>query len=248
MPLALAALFSLGWVLAGRWAPPVEPLPTTAPPQERIPGKLGAVRRDWGFFVAACLTVRAPCAAGCVAVAAAGDDDPFLYALYVVVSWLFGVVLSLYALALLKNQLGPGQRMLREDAAAGSVHAVRVRFATPVREAYRYPTGDGVGRIATSSTYCIELVHENEAGRRRTIRLRAMSGHNFRISVGNKHLAHAAARLVGRTGTCRRHTPHSCASRRPARSSPSRSCWVSSRTGPACCRPCSRGPWGSSRG
>ena len=96
------------------------------------------------------------------------DDEPFLFALYVLVTWLFGVVLSVYAIGLLKNQLGPAQRMLREDAAAGSVHAVRVRFRTPVREEYRYPTGDGVGRIATSNTYCVELAPENDAGRHRT--------------------------------------------------------------------------------
>ncbi|WP_433446771.1 hypothetical protein ACQPXS_03460 [Streptomyces sp. CA-142005] len=60
VPLALAALFVAAWLLASRSAPPVRPLPATAPAQGRIPGKLGAVRRDWGYVVAAYLTVWAP--------------------------------------------------------------------------------------------------------------------------------------------------------------------------------------------
>ncbi|MCL7380356.1 hypothetical protein [Streptomyces sp. 35G-GA-8] len=197
VPLALAAVFVVGWLLASRSAPPVEPLPATAPPREEIPGKLGAVRRDWGFFAAACLTVWAPYVA---ARTAYGDGGSVLGSLYCLLAWLFGVVLSLSALGLLKNQLGPGQRMLRKDAAAGRVHAVRVRFGTPVRESYRYPTGSGVGQVATSSTYYVELVPEAGAEGRRTVRLQAMSGYNFRIAVGDKHLAQAAARLVGHGG------------------------------------------------
>ncbi|MFD4861625.1 hypothetical protein [Streptomyces atratus] len=197
VPLALAAVFAVSWLLASRLAPPVKPLPATAPPREGIPGKLGAVRRDWGFVAAAYLTVWAPYVA---ARTAYGDGGSILGSLYCLLAWLFGVVLSLYAIGLLKNQLGPAQRMLREDAAAGSVHAVRVRFGTPVREAYRYPTGNGVGQVATSSTYYVELVPEDDSGSPRTVRLQAMSGYNFRINVGDKHLAQAAARLVGHSG------------------------------------------------
>ena len=191
VPLALAALFSLGWVAASRWAPLVKPLPVPATPQERIPGELGAVRRDWGFFLAAFLTVWAPCAAACAAVGK--GVDPFLFSLYVVLSWPFGAVLSLYVVSLLKNQLGPGQRILREDAAAGSVHAIRVRFRAPVQRS----TGNSV---APFSLYCFDLAPESENDRQPSIRLQAMSGENFRMAVGDKHLAHAAAQLVGHSG------------------------------------------------
>ena len=198
MPLALAALFSLGWVLASRSAPLVEPLQVTAPPRETIPGKLGTVRRDRGFFLAAFLVVWAPCAG---ASSAAGKGvDPSLFNLYVAVSWLFGAVFSLFVLALLKSQLGPAQRVLREDAAAGGVHAIRVRFRTPVKESYRYPTRNGSGQTATTSAYYVELARENETDSRRPIRLQAMPGHNLRITVGDKHLAQAAAQLAGHSG------------------------------------------------
>ncbi len=184
VPLALAAVFAGGWLLASRAAPPVEPLPATAPPRERIPGKLGAVRRDWGFFAASCLTIWAPYVA---ARTAYGDGGSALGSAYCAITLLFGAVLSLYAISLLKSQLGPAQRMLRKDAAAGSVHAVRVRFGTPVQD-------------ADSSSYYVELVLDVDARRRPTVRLQAMPGYNFREAVGAKHLTHAAARLVGHGG------------------------------------------------
>lgn len=196
VPLALAAVFVVGWLLACRSAPPVQPLPVTAPPREGIPGKLGTVRRDWGFVTAAYLTVWAPYVA---AHTAWGEGGSALGALYSLLAWLLGAVLSLCLLALLQSNLGSAQSMLRKDAAAGSVHAVRVRFGTPVREAYRYPTGNGVGRIATSSTYFVELVSEGATGVQRKVRLQAMSaGHSD--TVGDKHLTHAAAQLVGHDG------------------------------------------------
>ncbi|MGW5465330.1 hypothetical protein [Streptomyces sp. NPDC003996] len=176
----------------------MRPLPATAPAQGRIPGKLGAVRRDWGYVVAAYLTVWAPFVAAC---SAYGGRGPILGGLYDILTWLLGAVLSLFAIGLLKNQLGSAQRILREDAAAGSVHAIRVRFRTPVREAYQYTTGDRARPFATSSSYCIELEPENDADMQRTIRLEAMySGHNFHMTVGDRHLAQAAARLVGHSG------------------------------------------------
>jgi hypothetical protein len=78
-------------------------------------------------------------------------------------SWFFGAVLSLYVVSLLKNQLGPGQRILRADAAAGSVHAIRVRFRAPVERS----TGNSVTPFAA---YCLEPAPESEADRQPTIR------------------------------------------------------------------------------
>ncbi|MGX9890558.1 hypothetical protein [Streptomyces sp. NPDC002276] len=198
VPLGLASMFSLGWVLASRAAPLVEPLPVAAAPQERIPGTLGAVRRGWGFFLISFLVVWAPCAS---ASAAAGKGvDPFLFSLYSVVAWFFGAASTVFASALLRNPLGPGQRMLREDAAAGGVHAIRVRFHKPVKVSHRYPTGKGVGQIGTARNYYVELTPENEADRQRAVQLHAVPGDNFRMGVGEKHLAHAAAQLMGHGG------------------------------------------------
>ncbi|MEW2620477.1 hypothetical protein [Streptomyces sp. NPDC048106] len=122
-------------------------------------------------------------------------------ALYVVLTWLLGVVLSVYATVLLRSPLRTGQRVLRKDAAAGGVHAIRVRVRCPVRETNPYMTGDRARRVATSSAYCVELVPEDDADRQRTIRLQAIpaiSKRHVRISPGDRHLAHAA--LVGHGG------------------------------------------------
>ncbi|MFE1446180.1 hypothetical protein [Streptomyces olivaceoviridis] len=103
------------------------------------------------------------------------------------VTFLLGAVLSVCNLSLLQSYLDRSQRMLKEDAAAGSVHAVRVRFGTPVRETYRYPS-------------CfVELVPEDGTGGQRAVRLRTThAGHS--VVVSEKHLTHAAARLVGHGG------------------------------------------------
>ncbi|MET7287081.1 hypothetical protein [Streptomyces sp. NPDC005573] len=197
VPLALAGVFALAWLLTSRTAPPVEPLPATGAAEAGIPGRLAPIRRDWGHIGAVYLIVWTPLAA---VRPAYGDGGSVLGSLYCLIAWLFGFVMSLYAIGLLKNQLGPAQRMLREDAAGGRVHAMRVRFTTPVLESYRYPAQTGVGKIATSTTYSAELTPETGSQGRRTIRLTAMPDYNFRISNGDKHLAQAAARLVGHDG------------------------------------------------
>ncbi|MFG2123745.1 hypothetical protein [Streptomyces sp. NPDC048710] len=197
VPLALAAVFVVGWLLASRSAPLVKPLPTTAPPRETIPGKLGALRRDWGLIATAYLTVWAPFAAANSAFYSGPGSA--LPAAYCLLTFVLGVVLSLCNLCLFQGYLDRAQRMLRQDAAAGSVHAVRVRFGTPVQETYRYPTGKGVGRIGVKSTYCIELVPEDHTGVQRTVRLQTTHiGHS--IIVSEKHLTHAAAQLGGHGG------------------------------------------------
>ncbi|WP_327317979.1 hypothetical protein [Streptomyces sp. NBC_01235] len=196
VPLALAALLAVGWLLAVRAAPPVEQLPAAAA-REGIPATLGTVRRDWGHVGAAYLTVWAPFAA---ARAAYGEGGSVFGSAYCGLTLFFGVVMSLYATGLLTDQLGAAQRMLKEDAAAGSVHAVRVRFGTPVREEYRRPTGMGVGSVMTTSSYYVDLLPEGGADGQDAIRLKSMSGDNFRIPIGEKHLSHAAAQLSGHTG------------------------------------------------
>ncbi|MFI6464670.1 hypothetical protein [Streptomyces sp. NPDC050528] len=196
VPLALAAVFVAGWLLACRAAPLVKPLPVTGPAREAIPGRLGTVRRDWGLVATAYLVVWAPFAAANSAYNGWGSD---LGVVYCVLTFLLGAVLSVCNLALLQSWLGREQRMLKEDAAAGGVHAVRVRFGTPVLETYRYPTGQGVGKIAARATYGVELVHEDDTDGERIVRLQAMdAGHSG--AVGNKHLGQAAAQLAGHEG------------------------------------------------
>ncbi|MEW2402691.1 hypothetical protein [Streptomyces sp. NPDC046862] len=197
VPLALAALLAGGWLLAVRAAPPVEPLPV-APARDGIPGKLGTIRRDWGYIGAAYVTAWAPFAA---ARAAYGEGGSLVGSAYCGLTLLFGVVVSLYAIGLLTDQLGAGQRMLKEDAASGGVHAVRVRFGTAVREEYRRPTGTGVGSIITTSSYYVDLLPEGDTDRQQAIRLQSMyAGDNFRIPTGEKHLSYAAAQLSGHSG------------------------------------------------
>ncbi|WP_405839650.1 hypothetical protein [Streptomyces sp. NBC_01518] len=196
VPLALAAVFVVGWLLACRTAPLVKPLPVTGPAREAIPGRLGTVRRDWGLVATAYLVVWAPFAAANSAYNGWGSD---MGVVYCVLTFLLGAVLSVCNLALLQSWLGREQRMLKEDAAAGGVHAVRVRFGAPVLETYRYPTGQGVGKIAARATYGVELVHEDDTDRERIVRLQAMNaGHSS--AVGNKHLGQAAAQLACHDG------------------------------------------------
>ncbi|MGA5896873.1 hypothetical protein [Streptomyces venetus] len=197
MPLALAALLAGGWLVAVRSAPPVERLPDS-PARQGIPGTLGAIRRDWGYIAAAYLTAWAPYAA---ARAAYGKGGSVVGSAYCGLTLLFGVVVSLYAIGLLTGQLGAAQRMLAEDAASGSVHAVRVRFGTAVREEYRRPTGTGVGRILTTSSYYVDLVPDGGPDGQGAVQLKSMyAGDNFRIPIGEKHLSYAAAQLSGHSG------------------------------------------------
>ncbi|WP_371548557.1 hypothetical protein OG266_25170 [Streptomyces sp. NBC_00554] len=197
VPLVLAAVSVVGWLLASRSAPPAKLLPTTAPPRATIPGKLGVLRRDWGLIATAYLIVWTPYVAANSAYDGRGSK---LGAVYCLLTFVLGAVLSVVNLILVQGNLGRMQHMLKKDAAAGGVHAVRVRFDTPVLETYRYPTGQGVGKIAAATTYGVDLVDEGATDTQRTVRLQAMTGAGHSDTVGNKHLVHAAARLVGHDG------------------------------------------------
>jgi hypothetical protein len=197
VPLGLAAVFTGGWLVAVRAAAPVERLPAVGV-RDGIAGTLAAVRRDWGLIATVYLTLWAPYAAARTAYSKGGSTFGILCC---VLTLGIAIVLSPYAIGLLTNQLGAAQRMLAQDAAGGRVHAVRVRFGTPVRKEYRRPAGTGVGKIVTTMTYYAELLPEGGAGVQRTIPLHAMyTGDNFRIPLGGKHLSHAAAQLPGHTG------------------------------------------------
>ncbi|MFF5897223.1 hypothetical protein ACFY8O_14985 [Streptomyces argenteolus] len=196
VPLGLASAFVVGWLHASRSAPLVRPLPATAPPQTTIPGKLGVVRRDWGLVAAAYLTVWAPFAAANSAFYSGRSSE--LGAVYCLLTFVLGVVSSLCLLSLLQSYLDHAQHILRKDAAAGGVHAVRVRFGTAVQEAYRYPAGNG-GRIAVKHSYSLELTSEDDTDGQHVVRLQAVhAGHGSIVS--EKHLTHAAAQLVAHAG------------------------------------------------
>lgn len=199
VPLAVSGLLAGCWVLAVRSAPPVTRLPA-APARAGIPAALGSTRRDWGHIAMAYLVIWAPFFAGTAAQHGSGSA---LGGLWCALTALFALVLSFYALALVTSRLGPGQKVLRADAAAGRVHAVRARFGDAVREQYRRPTGTGTGDISTIDSYYAELSPESEDGGpavRPTVRLASMRGDSFRINLGDKHLSHAAAELAGHSG------------------------------------------------
>ncbi|MFE2422835.1 hypothetical protein [Streptomyces hokutonensis] len=196
VPLALAGAFVVGWLVVCRAAPLVKPMAMAGAPREAIPGALGTVRRDWGLVATAYLVVWTPFAA---ANSAYGGRGSQLGAVYCGLTFIVGVVTSLCLLCLLQSYLGPMQRMLKEDAAKGGVHAVRVRFGTPVLETYRYPTGRGLGKIAARTAYSVELVDDCDTDGQPTVRLQAMNaGHSS--AVGDKHLANAVAQLGGHSG------------------------------------------------
>ncbi|MGW1794399.1 hypothetical protein ACWCQN_00010 [Streptomyces sp. NPDC001984] len=191
--LALSGLLAVGWVLAVRAAPAVPRLAPAAQ-QEAIPGRLASVRRDWGWIGAVYLTVWAPYAA---ARAAYGKGGSLLASALCLVTLLFGLALSAFAMGLLTDQLEKPQRLLRQDAAAGRVHAVRVRVGGMVRQDYRQPSKASVGQVDTINSYWIELTAD---GGTRSVQFRTMDGSAFRIRTGDKHVRDAAAQLDGHAG------------------------------------------------
>ncbi|MGV9254619.1 hypothetical protein [Streptomyces sp. NPDC003697] len=193
VPLALAAVLARGWVAAVKAAPAYDTLPAVAA-RTGIPARLGPVRRDWGRIAATYLVVWAPYA---VARSAYGTGGSRLGVALCAVTFVYGLVPSLYGIGLLTRQLEAPHRLLRKDAAAGRVLALRVRVGTPVRQDYRTPARKGTGKVDTHTTYAIDLVPDTgPAGR---VRFGPMQGANFRTN-GERHLAHAAARLGGHTG------------------------------------------------
>ncbi|MFF4549126.1 hypothetical protein ACFY1J_33650 [Streptomyces sp. NPDC001406] len=193
--LGVTAVLAGAWVLVVRAAPAVERLPAAAA-RDAIPARLGAVRRDWGWIGAAYLTALAPYA---FARGAYGKGGSVLASALCLLTLLFALVLSLFAIGLLKGQLEKPQRLLQEDAARGRVHAVRVRSGGLVRQDYRQPSQTSVGEVLTINSYWIELMAEDGNGGR-PIKLRTMDGSSFRIRIGDKHVRDAAARLDGHAG------------------------------------------------
>ncbi|WP_406332289.1 hypothetical protein [Streptomyces sp. NBC_00203] len=205
VPLGLAAVLAGGWVLAVRAAPPVEVLVAAGAPAG-VPAALGPIRRDWGYVAGAYLLMWAPYAAARVAYGTDyGKSGSLAASALCALTLLYAVVGSLYGIGLLGRQLGAAQRLLREDAAAGRVHAVRVRNAGAVQENYRSPARTGVGKTDVSVSRWLELEADG-AGDARPARLRAMEGVNFKIATGEKHLSQAASQLAGHEGWLCWHT------------------------------------------
>ncbi|MFJ3964653.1 hypothetical protein [Streptomyces sp. NPDC090036] len=194
LPLLAAGVLAAGWVLAVRAAPQVEPLPA-APARTAIPAVLAAVRRDPGHLAGALLLVWAPYAAAAAAHAGSGSAAGSLICL---IAFFFAIGTSPYALRdLLGRQLGSAERLLREDAAAGRVHAVRVRIDRAVREDPPRPAATGIRAPRADASRRLELIPSTPDGAPPPVGFRPMSGSGFRTLTGDKHLAQAAAQLVG---------------------------------------------------
>lgn len=110
------------------------------PSQLSIPRSLRKPPHDWGLAAGAVLTIVAP-----LTVLRFGFDlyEGVLTGLVGIAGTGLGFWLLVYvATDLLGHRLGPSQRVLFADAAAGQVHAVRVRIGAPV--------GNGTRSAATS--------------------------------------------------------------------------------------------------
>ncbi|MEU2618626.1 hypothetical protein ABZ642_10715 [Streptomyces sp. NPDC007157] len=151
--LGVAALAAGGWILACRTAPTVRVEPPV-PAQASIPRSLRRPPHDWGLAAGVVLTIVTP-----LAVLRFGVTlyEGVLTVLAVVVGTGLGFWLLVYVVTdLLGHRLGPRQRVLCADAAAGQVHAVRVRIEAPVWK--RYETrGDKPGTIKAEHTHWLEV-------------------------------------------------------------------------------------------
>lgn len=151
--LGVAALAVCGWVLACRAAPAVR-VESPVPAQPSIPRSLRKPPHDWGLAAGAVLTIVAPLTV-----------LRFGFALYEgVLTGLVGIagtglgfwLLVYVATDLLGHRLGPSQRVLFADAAAGQVHAVRVRIGAPVWKRYE-KRGDKPGTTKAEHTHWLEV-------------------------------------------------------------------------------------------
>ncbi|MFI6486052.1 hypothetical protein [Streptomyces sp. NPDC050564] len=151
--LGFAALAAGGWVLACRAAPTVRgksPVPAPA----TIPRSLRKPPHDWGLAAGVVLTIVTP-----LVVLRFGFTlhEGALTGLALIAGMALGFWLLVYvATDLLGYRLGPRQRVLCADAAAGQVHAVRVRIGAPVWKRYE-KRGDKPGTTKAEHTQWLEV-------------------------------------------------------------------------------------------
>lgn len=151
--LGVAASAAGGWILACRAAPTVR-VESPVPAQASIPRSLRQPPHDWGLAAGVVLTIVTP-----LAVLRFGVTryEGVLTVLALVAGMGFGFWLLVYvATDLLGHRLGARQRVLCADAAAGQVHAVRVRIEAPVWKRYE-KRGDKPGTIKAEHTHWLEV-------------------------------------------------------------------------------------------
>lgn len=150
--LGVAALAAGGWILACRAAPTVR-VESPVPARTSIPRSLRQPPHDWGLAAGVTLTIVTPLAALWFGFTL---YEGALTGFAAVLGTGLGFWLLVYvATDLLGRRLGARQRVLCADAAAGQVHAVRVRIGAPVWK--RYETrGDKPGTIKAEHTHWLE--------------------------------------------------------------------------------------------
>ncbi|MET9406597.1 hypothetical protein ABZX90_12655 [Streptomyces sp. NPDC002935] len=151
--LGVAALAAGGWILACRTAAAVR-VESTVAAQASIPRSLRQPPHDWGLAAGVALTIVTP-----LAVLRFGFTlyEGVLTVLAVIVGAGLGFWLLVYVVTdLLGRRLGPRQRVLCADAAAGQVHAVRVRVEAPIWKRYE-KRGDKPGTIKAEHTHWLEV-------------------------------------------------------------------------------------------
>ncbi|WP_328494517.1 hypothetical protein OHS59_18545 [Streptomyces sp. NBC_00414] len=151
--LGIAATATGAWMLACRVAPGVRADPPV-PPQTSVPRSLRKPPHDWGLAAGALLTIVTPLAL--LRLGSVRYEGPLTAFVGTLVTGLALVPLGYVAGDLLGHRLGSRQRVLHADAAAGQVHAVRVRIGAPVWKRYE-KRGDKPGTIRTEHTHWLEV-------------------------------------------------------------------------------------------
>ncbi|RVU27443.1 hypothetical protein EOT10_09780 [Streptomyces antnestii] len=154
--LAATAVLTAAWALACLTAPRLT-TPDTPPPAEppALPSQLPAIPRDFGRATGAVLIALTPCTLAWLAMRGGTFIGSFLFFLT-----LFG---TLKIATFLRRSASPKAfrdkvRVLIEDAAAGEVHAVRVRVGRPLLLRYS-ERGDRPGQISVTQEYSL-LLHD----------------------------------------------------------------------------------------
>lgn len=154
--LAAGAVLTAAWALACLTAPRLK-APVTSPPAEppALPAHLPSPPRDLGRATGATLIALTPCTLVWLAMTGGTFIGSFLFFLT-----LFG---TLKIATFLRRSASPKVfrdkvRVLIEDAAAGEVHAVRVRVGRPLLLRYS-ERGDHPGQISVTQEYSL-LLHD----------------------------------------------------------------------------------------